>query len=46
MIVNKDMILMRFVGAFGAIAATAMVTGQGYAQTLFAQDILQPEAVR
>ncbi len=34
---------MRFVGFFGAIAATAMVTAQGYAQTLFAQDILQEE---
>ncbi len=41
--VNRDKILMRFVGAFGAVAATAMITGQGYAQTLFAQDILQED---
>ena len=34
---------MRFVGAFGAVAATAMLSAQGYAQTLFAQDILQNE---
>jgi len=34
---------MRSVGAFGAIAVTAMLSAQGYAQTLFAQDILQEE---
>jgi len=43
MMVNREMILMRSVGAFGAIAVTAMLSAQGYAQTLFAQDILQEE---
>ena len=43
MMVNREKILMRFVGAFGAVAATAMLSGQGYAQTLFAQDVLQED---
>ncbi|WP_339389859.1 L,D-transpeptidase family protein [Erythrobacter sp. EC-HK427] len=43
LMVNRELILMRFVGLFGVLATTAMLTAPGMAQTLYAQDILGNE---
>ncbi len=43
LMVNRDPILMRFVGLFGAFATTALLTAPGVAQTVFAQDVLGQE---
>ncbi len=41
--VNRDSILMRFLGWSGALASLAVIAAPGTAQVLFAQDILEQE---